>query len=274
MAHLRSPQGCPWDIEQTHASIAPALLEECHELIEAIHHGTDDDLREELGDLLLHVLFHAQIAAEGKRFTFDDVANALFYKLVSRHPHVFQPYPPTAQAAGSSGDIEQPSITTPDAVIAQWNELKQREKPERGSAMDGVPPTLPALAKAQKLQKNAARTGFDWGEAAPVLDKVEEEIRELRAELPALNSHDPAARQRLQHELGDLLFSVVNLARKCGLDAEEALSFANRKFATRFRAMEQRLTAAGRPLASCSLPEMDAVWDEVKRDEPTLPPAP
>ena len=252
MAHLRSPQGCPWDIEQTHQSIAPALLEECHETIEAIHHGTDDDLREELGDLLLHVLFHAQIATEGKRFTFDSVCDALFYKLVSRHPHVFKPYPTPA------GGETTTTASTPEAVIRQWNEIKKREKPARTSVLDGVPKGLPALAHAQKVQKHAARVGFDWADAREVLDKVDEEVRETRAEL------DGKDRDRLREELGDLLFSLVNLVRKCGLDAEEALLLANHKFERRFRAMEQRLTATGRPLAEHTLDEMNAAWDIVK----------
>ena len=249
VAKLRGPGGCPWDREQTHATLRAGLIEEAHEVIAAIDNQDDANLREELGDLLLQAVMHAQLASEEGRFTFDDIAREISTKLVRRHPHVF--------AADHCADSA--------AVLTRWEEIKRAEKGGAPtSALDGLPGGLPALLHAQKTQKKAARLGFDWPDAAPVFDKLHEEIAELRAELaaPAASSPD------IEDELGDLLFTVVNLARKLHLDAETALHRATRKFATRFRAVEQLAAARGLVLEKMPLPELDALWDEVKR----LPP--
>ena len=251
VAKLRGPGGCPWDREQTHATLRAGLLEEAHEVVAAIDNRDDANLREELGDLLLQSVFHAQLAAEEGRFTFDDVAREIATKLVRRHPHVF--------AADHCADSA--------AVLQRWEEIKRAEKGDApASALDGIPGGLPALMLAQKTQKNAARLGFDWPDAAPVFEKLHEEIAELRAELAA-----PAAPSaNIEDELGDLLFTVVNLARKLHLDAETALHRATRKFAARFRAVEQLATARGLVLEKMPLPELDALWDEVKLQPPAV----
>jgi tetrapyrrole methylase family protein / MazG family protein len=239
---LRAPDGCPWDREQTHASLKPHLLEECYELLEAIDTGDNDHLREELGDLLLQVMLHAKIAAEEGRFSLDDVAVDLADKLVRRHPHVF-------------GENRLPDS---DAVLRQWDQLKQEEKIERRSALDGVPPHLPALARAQKLQSKAARIGFDWPDAAGALAKVHEELGEVAR----------ATAAELESEVGDLLFAVVNYARKRKIDAEQALLAATRKFSDRFHAVEGLAYARGLDVKSIGLDRLDALWDEVKaRDD-------
>ncbi len=251
VAKLRGPGGCPWDREQTHATLRAGLLEEAHEVVAAIDNRDDANLREELGDLLLQSVFHAQLAAEEGRFTFDDVAREIATKLVRRHPHVF--------AADHCADSA--------AVLQRWEEIKRAEKGDApASALDGIPGGLPALMLAQKTQKKAARLGFDWPDAAPVFEKLHEEIAELRAELAA-----PAAPSaNIEDELGDLLFTVVNLARKLHLDAETALHRATRKFAARFRAVEQLATARGLVLEKMPLPELDALWDEVKLQPPAV----
>ncbi|MBV8899073.1 MAG: nucleoside triphosphate pyrophosphohydrolase [Verrucomicrobia bacterium] len=239
---LRAPGGCPWDREQTHASLKPHLLEECYELLEAIDTGNNDHLREELGDLLLQVMLHAQIAAEEGRFSLDDIAGELADKLVRRHPHVF-------------GENRLPDS---DAVLRQWDQLKQEEKVERRSALDGVPPHLPALARAQKVQAKAARIGFDWPDAAGALAKVQEELAEVAG----------ATAAELEGEVSDLLFAVVNYARKRKVDAEQALLSATRKFSRRFHAVEGLARARGLDARSLRLDQLDALWDEVKaRDE-------
>lgn len=235
---LRAPDGCPWDREQTHASLKPHLLEECYELLEAIDAGDNDHLREELGDLLLQVMLHAQIAGDEGRFTLDDVAGDLADKLVRRHPHVF-------------GENRLPDS---DAVLKQWDQLKQAEKTERRSVLDGVPPHLPALARAQKLQAKAARVGFDWPDATGALAKVREELGEVVE----------AQVTELEDEMGDLLFAVVNYARKRKVDAEQALLSAARKFSDRFHAVEELAYARGLDVKAMSLDHLDALWDEVK----------
>ncbi len=246
VAKLRGPGGCPWDREQTHASLRAGLIEEAHEVVAAIDQGDDANLREELGDLLLQSVFHAQLAAEEGRFTFDDVAREIATKLVRRHPHVF--------AADHCADSA--------AVLQRWEEIKRTEKGEApASALDGLPGGLPALMHAQKTQKKAARSGFDWPAAAPVFDKLHEEISELRA---ALSAPD-APVSEIEDELGDLLFTVVNLARKLDLDAETALHRSTRKFSARFRSVEQIAAARGIVLAKLPLAELDQLWDEVKR---------
>jgi MazG family protein len=237
---LRAPDGCPWDREQTHESLKPHVIEECYELIDAIDDKDDQGMLEELGDLLLQVVLHAQMASEEGRFDFDSVADVISDKLIHRHPHVF-------------GDAK---LATSDAVLKQWDAIKRREKTERASALDGVPRGLPALAKAQKTQSKAARVGFDWPNAEGSLQKVKEEIEELeRVETG----------EKLAEELGDLLFSVVNFTRKSKLDAEDLLQAATRKFSERFRKMEALAESQGLNFSSLTLSEMDALWEEVKR---------
>jgi MazG family protein len=239
IARLRAPDGCPWDREQTHQSIKPQLIEECYELIEAIENEDDAHLQEELGDVLLHLVFHAQLASERNAFNFDQVANGICEKLIRRHPHVFG----------------QENLPDSERVLARWHELKQREKPERQSALEGIPPQLPALMRSQELQKKAARVGFDWPDTGPVLDKVVEEVQELKAE---------TSLERRKEELGDLFFVLVNLARHWGIDAEEACRQANQKFEKRFRAVEATYQAKGESMQGKPLSELDAVWDQVK----------
>lgn len=240
MAALRAPNGCPWDREQTHATIKPQLLEECYEVLEAIDSGDPRHLKEELGDVLLHVVFHAQLSSESGEFNFDDVATGISDKLVRRHPHVF-------------GDVHAPDTAT---VLTNWNEIKKQEKPERTGPFDGIPKVLPALMRATEVSKKAARVGFDWPDANGAMQKVHEEIEELR-----VDAHD---KDRAADELGDLLFAVVNLSRHLKLDAEQCLANATKKFQTRFEKMSAHLAAQGKKLEDCSLAEMDAVWNEIK----------
>jgi MazG family protein len=243
VSKLRAPDGCPWDREQTHATLKPHLLEECYELIDAIDDQDDDALLEELGDLLLQVVLHAQMASEEGRFQFDQVADRIADKLVRRHPHVF-------------GENKLP---TSDAVLRQWDAIKRSEKEERKSILDGVPRTLPALAQAQKVQAKAARAGFDWPEAQDVLAKIREEISEIEG---------AQSSEQLSEELGDLLFSIVNFARKRKLDAEDLLRAATEKFSRRIRAMETLSIERGIQLSALSLQELDQLWDEAKKAEP------
>lgn len=243
VAKLRGPGGCPWDREQTHATLRGGLLEEAYEVVEAIDNQDDANLREELGDLLLQSVFHAQLAHEEGRFDFDQVARGISEKLVRRHPHVF----------GEDACVDS------NAVLLKWDEIKRAEKGNRAeSVLDGVSGGLPALMHAQKVQKKAGKVGFDWPEAVPVIAKVREELTELEAELASGN---PAA---IEAELGDLLFSVVNLARKLHLDAETALRGATNKFIRRFRAVEDLARERQLTLEKMSLAELDALWDEVK----------
>jgi MazG family protein len=250
VAKLRGPGGCPWDREQTHASLRSALLEEAHEVVAAIDNCDDVNLREELGDLLLQSVFHAQLAAEEGRFTFNDVAREIATKLVRRHPHVF--------AADRCADSA--------AVLQRWEEIKRAEKGDAAaSALVGLPGGLPALLHAQKTQKMAARVGFDWPDVEPVFAKLHEEISELRAALTAPPADLLSPISAIEDELGDLLFTVVNLARKLHLDAETALHRSTRKFSARFRAVEQLASARGITLEKLTLAELDQLWDEVKR---------
>ena len=238
---LRAPDGCPWDREQTHQSLKPHLLEECYELLDAIDAQDDSELKEELGDLLLQVVMHAQMASEEQRFTLDDVAEVTADKLVNRHPHVF-------------GENRLPNS---DAVLKQWDAIKRGEKNQRKSALDGVPKNLPALAKAQKVQTKAARVGFDWQEPNEVLAKIHEEIEEI----------DSASGKELADEIGDLLFTAVNFARQHKLDAEQLLAGATAKFSKRFQAMENLAKARRLELGKLTLEQMDALWNEVKAKE-------
>ena len=242
VARLRAPDGCPWDREQTHASLRGALLEETYELVEAIDLADDTNLREELGDLLLHVVMHAQMASERGAFEFDAVATEICEKLIRRHPHVF-------------GDV---SAADSDEVLRQWEQIKRAEKRERTSILDGLPRALPALMRAQNAQKKAARVGFDWTEAGEVIAKIEEELAELKAALAGAN--DAAVTE----ETGDLLFSVVNLARKLGQDSEMTLNAATDKFVARFQAVERLAAEAGRRVEDCPPEELNAYWDAHK----------
>src|SRR6201987_659557 len=236
---LRSPDGCPWDREQTHESLKPHIIEECYELLDAIDDQDDQGMQEELGDVLLQVVLHAQMASEESRFDCDSVAEVISEKLIRRHPHVF-------------GDTK---LATSDAVLKQWDAIKRGEKTDRASALGGVPRGLPALAKAQKTQSKAARVGFDWADAEGALEKVKEEINELE---------QAGASEQLAEELGDLLFSVVNFARKSKLDAEDLLQAATRKFSERFRKIEALAESRGLSFSSLTLAEMDDLWEQVK----------
>jgi ATP diphosphatase len=250
MALLRDPKkGCPWDVEQTFASIAPHTIEEAYEVVEAIEQNDMPALVDELGDLLLQVVFHARMAEEDALFAFDDVAQAICDKLVRRHPHVF-------------GDDE---IHSAKAQIVSWEaqkalERKEKSKPDNPhSALDGVTSGLPALTRALKLQKRAARVGFDWFEATDVLDKFDEEIKEMSAEMTT--DPDP---KRLMDEMGDLLFTCVNLARKLDLDPETALRHGNAKFERRFKGVEALLAKDGKTPETSNLQEMEVLWDKAK----------
>ena len=246
IARLRAPGGCPWDREQTHASLKPMAIEEAYELVEAIDEGRDDDLVGELGDLLLQVVFHGQIGAEENRFNAADVCDRVAEKMVRRHPHVF-----ADDAARTSGD-----------VLRNWEALKAAERQARGktdgSMLDSVSKSHPAVMEALQISTKASRVGFDWKDAESVLAKLDEEVVELRGALAS--GKDRAVAE----EVGDLLFVVVNLARKAGVDPESALKGANRKFRRRFRHVEERLREEGRSPAESSLGEMDALWNEAK----------
>lgn len=241
---LRAPGGCPWDREQTHESLVPHLLEEAYEAVEAIRTGDLNLICEELGDVLLQPVLHAEIASETGAFDLDAMAHELTDKLIRRHPHVF-------------GNSE---AATSDAVLTQWDAIKKDEKGTHHEPfLAGVGKGLPALMRAQKIQKKAARAGFDWPDAAPVFDKIREEALELEQ---AVHSGHAEA---VMDEIGDLLFSVVNLARKLGVESEAALAAASGKFVRRFHAMEEHLLSDGKKLGALSLDEMDAAWNEVKK---------
>jgi ATP diphosphatase len=249
MARLRDPvSGCAWDVEQSHASIAPYAIEEAYEVAEAIETGDAAALRDELGDLLLQVVFHSQMAAEAGTFTFADVADAISAKLIRRHPHIF--------ADAAQRDARGQTIA--------WEAQKAEERAAKQtavSALDGVAVTLPALTRAQKLSARAARVGFDWPDLGDLFAKLDEEVAELKAELP------DSTPERLADEMGDLLFVMANLCRKLGLDSEATLRAANAKFTRRFQSVEGRLAAEGRRPAEASLAEMEAHWRAVKLSE-------
>jgi nucleoside triphosphate diphosphatase len=255
MAALRTPDtGCPWDLEQDFRSIAPYTVEEAYEVADAIERGDLDDLRDELGDLLLQVVFHARMAQEQGAFAFPDVVAAISDKLIRRHPHVF----------------DERNALTPGAVTAQWDEIKAAERAAKGKAektslLDGVPLSLPALTRAVKLQQKASKVGFDWNNAAHVLDKIREETDEVAAELDAAVVDQTA----LEEEIGDLLFVVSNLARHANVDPEQALRGANAKFERRFHHIERRLAENGVSPHDATLDDMEALWVEAKRLEKT-----
>jgi MazG family protein len=250
MRRLRDPNGgCPWDLEQDFATIAPYTIEEAYEVASAIEAGDHSALKDELGDLLLQVVFHAQMAAEQGLFAFPDVVRAICDKMVRRHPHVF-------------GDG---AASTPGAVTEAWADIKRREraaKPQEPQGLlDDVPRALPALMRAIKLQNRAAEVGFDWPSAVFVTDKIAEETKELAE---AAGSQDPA---KTAEEFGDLLFAMANLARHLKLDPEDALRSANAKFVRRFKMIEAGLAARGQTLEDASLDEMEALWQDAKRAE-------
>jgi nucleoside triphosphate diphosphatase len=258
MARLRDPaDGCPWDLEQDFASIAPYTIEEAYEVADAIARGDLAELKDELGDFLLQVVYHARMAEEAGLFDFDQVAAAIADKMIRRHPHVFG----SAEVDGAR------------AQSHAWEAVKATERASRAGAegaarvLDDVPLALPALTRAAKLQRRAARVGFDWPEPVQVVDKIEEEIAELRAELGQGASVD-----RLSDEIGDLLFAVVNLARHLEVDAEASLRQANAKFERRFRKIEDALHASGRCVGDASLDEMETLWQQAKAAE--RPPSP
>lgn len=254
MAALRDPEhGCPWDIRQTFASIAPYTVEEAYEVLEAIEEGDMPALRDELGDLLLQVLFHARMAEEQGAFTLDAVMDALADKLIRRHPHVF----------GGEDD----RVADEAAVKRLWEAGKERERraKRREGALDGVAKSLPGLTRSLKLQKRAARVGFDWPDAAHVWAKLDEELAELREAVADENAAD--RRQALTHELGDVLMAVVNLARKLEIDPEYAMREANHRFERRFAAMEARLAETGQAPTELSLAQWLALWRQAKVDD-------
>lgn len=242
---LRSPGGCPWDREQTHETLRPGLLEEACEVIDAITRNDDPNLCEELGDLLLQVIFHADLAAERGAFDFEDTALQVCEKLIRRHPHVF--------GGASASDTGE--------VLRQWEQIKRAEKGHDASVLDGIPRALPALVRAQNVQKKAARVGFDWTDPGDVIDKFREEVAELSAEL---DSGDP---RRLEHEIGDILFTAVNMARKLGVDAELALEGTTQRFIRRFRHIEAAVAAAGQTVEQTPLAELERLWTEAKAAE-------
>jgi len=252
MRLLRDPDhGCPWDREQTFATIVPSTLEESYELAAAIEDGDFPHIAEELGDLLFQVVFYAQLGAEQSQFSFDSIVDALVGKLIRRHPHVFAP------ADAAALDLARRDV---GAVMQSWEEIKQRERDARAlsGTLADVPLQLPALVRAQKLQKRAASVGFDWPDRAGVLEKIDEELCELRAAL--MNGDEQVS----AGELGDVLFTVVNLARHMGIDAESALRSANRKFEERFHGMEELACSRGAAFAELSAEEQESLWREVK----------
>jgi MazG family protein len=251
MARLRNPDGgCPWDLQQDFTSIAPYTIEEAYEVDDAIRRGAMTDLKDELGDLLFQVVFHAQLAKEAGMFDFDDVVENITGKMISRHPHVF-------------GDVD---AAHPEAVADLWEERKKAERQQkkgtqRVRVLDGVAQGLPALMRAQKLQKRAAKVGFDWHDVEDIFTKLEEETGELKAEIQRADTAGMA------EEFGDMLFTAVSIGRRLGLDCETALREANAKFERRFKAVEDQLQKTNASLEQVSLEQMDRLWDQIKAAE-------
>ncbi|PYJ61874.1 MAG: nucleoside triphosphate pyrophosphohydrolase [Verrucomicrobia bacterium] len=245
VAKLRAPGGCPWDREQTHESLLPALIEEAYEVAEAARAKDDAHFREELGDLLLLVVMHAEIARETGRFDIGKIIREASDKLVRRHPHVFG----TSDARDSG------------AVLKQWEAIKRAEKKADSHYLASLPKALPALVRAQKAQSKAARVNFDWADVRDVVAKLEEELRETKE---AIASQD---RARIEDEIGDVLFAVVNLTRKCKIDAESALQGGTDKFVTRFNQLEDEVKARGKKLGDVDLSEMDEIWNAIKKND-------
>ena len=276
MQTLRGPGGCPWDRKQTLQSLRPFVLEETYEVLEAIDRGDLDALRGELGDFLFEAVFLAQIAADKGRFTIADALDAINAKLVRRHPHVFgeaaaaAAMPGTPRRRATDRRTLKPSPSTLKSagkVLEQWEQIKAREQKHAGepaSLLRGVPRTLPSLLRSHEISSRAAAVGFEWPTPADVVLKIEEEVRELRE---AVASGD---RRHAGEEMGDLLFSIANLARKLGIEPESALREANEKFTRRFQALEQRFAEDNRPLATATLEQMEEVWTSVKTEEQRL----
>jgi len=247
MAALRGPKGCPWDKAQTHESIKRNTIEEAYEVASAIEESNYEKLKEELGDLLLQVIFHSQMASEANRFNIADVVRDLVGKLIERHPHVFG----------------ERRVETPEQALAQWESIKASEHQKAGSLMDGLAWALPSLMLAHHAQKRAAQVGFDWNDPIPALQKLKEEISEVESVL----RNERENKAKLEDEIGDLLFAAVNVARLSGVDAEMALRKATRKFVTRFKAIEETARRQGKNLNEMSLEEMDTIWEIVKERE-------
>jgi len=245
MARLRGPAGCPWDREQTPESLKPFLVEECYEVIEALDEGSPDKVKEELGDLLFQIIFHARIAEEQGTFTIQDVISAIVDKMTRRHPHVFG----------------EEKVSTSGEVLANWEEIKKKEKAhqERTSILDGVPQGMPALLRAHGIQKRAARVGFDWNELDEALPKLDEEIAEFKE---SLKTKDATA---IEDELGDIFFMLVNISRFLEINPEDALRKTISKFIHRFRYIEENAAEAGRSLKEMTLDEMEKLWQEAKK---------
>lgn len=245
MEKLRSPNGCPWDREQTHKSLIPYLVEETYELVDAVEREDWENLKEELGDLLLQVVFHSQIAKENGKFDVNDVVDSICKKLIFRHPHVF----------GCRSDIK-----SSEDVLREWDRFKEKEGKKRDSLLDGIPKSLPAVDYALKLQKRVAKVGFDWDSYKEALDKVLEEVREVK------ESAEEGNKDKVEEEIGDLLFMVVNLARLLDVNPEIALRKANRKFSERVSYMERKAKELGKSLSEMSLEEMEKLWEEAKKN--------
>jgi len=243
MARLRGPKGCPWDKEQTYKNINPYMLEEVHEVMESIDQNDMDGLREELGDLLLHIVFHAQMATEDKHFEIFDVIHGICEKLTYRHPHVF-------------GDRK---VKDSDDVIQKWEELKKAEKKKR-SILGGVPQELPALLKAFRLGEKAGRVGFDWEDADGILEKLQEEVMELKEARESGHEAD------IEHEYGDLLFTLANIGRFFKINPEEALRKSTNRFMSRFKAMEKTIDERNLKLGDLALEEWDTLWEQAKEE--------
>jgi tetrapyrrole methylase family protein/MazG family protein len=241
MAQLRAPDGCPWDREQTHQSLRHNLIEECYETLDALDTGNLQEFRDELGDLLLQIVFHAQMAQEAGDFNFDDIAKSISDKLVRRHPHVFG----------------KTKVRDSAHVLQQWEAIKKGEK-KADTIFSEMPRSLPALLKADKIQRKVARVGFDWKHVKDVVAKVEEELRELKAAMAS------GSRKQFEEELGDLLFAAVNLARFEKLQAEDLLNRTIHKFVKRFQQVENAVHKQGRRLEDCTLEELDALWESAK----------
>ena len=256
MATLRGPNGCPWDKQQDFNSLKPMLVEEVYEVLEAVENGDFDGISEELGDLLLHVVFHAYLGKEAGKFDINTVIDKICEKLVRRHPHVF----------GTE------SASTADEVIKNWEAIKAQEKaqklkdrtPEQRSLLEGIPSKLPAIHEAHQISSRAARVGFDWPDIEGIFDKLQEEVRELKEVISTRD--DESRRERLEDEIGDMLFVIVNIARYLKIDSESALKRANRKFKSRFQYMESELARQGKSLEQTSLEEMEALWQKAKSE--------
>ena len=256
MATLRGPDGCPWDKQQDFNSLKPMLVEEVYEVLEAVENNDSEGLSEELGDLLLHVVFHAQLGKETGQFDIDTVIGKISDKLVRRHPHVF----------GSE------TASTPEEVIKNWEAIKAQEKAEKlknrtaeqRSLLEGIPSKLPAIHEAHQISSRAARVGFDWPDVNGIFDKLQEEVRELKEVISSSGSEEK--RDRLEDEIGDMLFVIVNIARYLKIDSESALKRANRKFKSRFQFMEKELAGQGKTLDQTSLDEMEALWQKAKSE--------